>query len=657
MSKPRLITVQEFAECENVTDRAIRKRILIGKLTPAKIIESNMGQGGKSYLLDYSLLTPDGKMRYMERNARNLKQKFQGLVPEKKQMQEDEFKDLIFYTQRMEHKYGERYIMDMNYKIKVAETAIAIQKGSGSSKEKTRKLEEYAAELGTSVATIYRYIKAYNEKGPLGMGRKDPETKGVRKRVPLEMRDFIELMVIQNKLPQDIYDEVCRASALRGWKVPSLQTIYRVIKEDVPEEVKTYYQMGIEDWRNKFEPTALRDSQSLKVNEGWMLDHQTLDLFIEFNGHAVRPTLTAFIDVRSRVYPGWWIDINGSSETIVKALSYAVTPKPEKELPFGGTPEWIYLDRGKDMRSKRLNGPKQKDIQKNESLLLSPYVKGTFKYLNIEPVTALPYNPTSKAQIERSFGEVARKFSRSQRSWCGSKPEERPENFDEKAMLKKGLLPTLDEIREEFKKWIIDVYHKKKHPQEAATKLQVYMTAEKAATGIPGLDSIRLAGMKWDTAKIYKWGISKWNRVFWSDEFNNIGVMGQTAIIRWEPDNIGKLYIFIGNSKKPIVAENKELLAFRASEEAVAMLMKQKKTKRKNVKLREEFLSQEFEDICNIVNEKKESQAQLIDKKAKTKLRMLTGLEGTKLPKQEKSLSDVLLERLAGEVLDGVKAN
>lgn len=657
MSKQRLLTVKEFAECEGKEYITIFQRIARGKIIPTKVIESNTGQGGKSYLLDYNLLSFEGKRKYLESHKNRLEKEFKDIAPKEKRQSEEEFSNLVFYVQRMEHKYGERYLMDMNRKIEIAETAIAVQRGSGSSKEKTQKLEEYAAELGMSVATLYRYIKMYNDKGPLGMGRKDPETKGVRKSVPPEMRDFIEFMVTKNKLPQEIYQDVCAVASIRGWEVPSLPTIYRVIKQDVPEEVKTYYQDGIEDWKNKYEPTALRDSQGLKVNEGWMLDHQTLDLFIEFNGHAVRPALTAFIDIRSRVYPGWWIDINGSSETIVKALSYAVMPKPEKELPFEGTPEWVYLDRGKDMRSKRLNGPKRKDIEENENILLSPFVKGTFKYLNIEPVTALPYNPTSKAQIERSFGEVARKFARTQRSWCGSKPDERPEGFDEKLMLKRGLLPTLEEIRENFKAWVISEYHSMKHPIERATKLQVYLNTERAATGIPGLDAMKLAGMKWDTAKVYKYGISKWNRVFWSEEFNKVGIIGQTAVIRWEPDNIGRMYVFLENNKHPIIAENKELLSFRASEEAVAMLMKQKKQKRKSVRERVELYNQEFADLCNTVNEKKDSQAQVIQSKAKSKIRLLTGLEGTKMPKQEKSLSDVLLERMASEVLDGTNAN
>jgi hypothetical protein len=62
------------------------------------------------------------------------------------------------------------------------------------------------------------------------------------------------------------------------------------------------------------------------------------------------------MDMRTRSLVGWCISFAPNSRTIAMALHHAILPKNDPAFPQHGLPSSVYIDNGKDYRSKYLNG-------------------------------------------------------------------------------------------------------------------------------------------------------------------------------------------------------------------------------------------------------------------------------------------------------------
>ena len=189
--------------------------------------------------------------------------------------------------------------------------------------------------------------------------------------------------------------------------MPSAPTSQRL-----PKPLLILSREGKKKFQERCEPYLLTDFDSLLPNQIWVSDHGQHDVWVRndvFSGvstnAAVRPWLTAVIDMRSRKVVGTAWSANPSSHTISSALRVGIADF--------GIPQVLYIDNGKD-------------FEKIGRVDFSPECSGVLIRLGIQPQYCLPGHPQSKL-IESWFGTVRKRFDCLWPSYCGSGPKDRPE--------------------------------------------------------------------------------------------------------------------------------------------------------------------------------------------------------------------------------------
>jgi putative transposase len=164
-------------------------------------------------------------------------------------------------------------------------------------------------------------------------------------------------------------------------------------------------------------PTAARRGSAHRLRfttayQIWVSDHGQHDVWVRndlFSGvstnAAVRPWLTAVLDMRSRKVLGTAWSANPCSHTISSALRLGIADF--------GIPQVLYVDNGKD-------------FEKIGRVDFSPECSGVLIRLGIQPRYCLPGHPESKL-IESWFGTVRKRFDCLWPSYCGRGPKDRPE--------------------------------------------------------------------------------------------------------------------------------------------------------------------------------------------------------------------------------------
>ena len=166
------------------------------------------------------------------------------------------------------------------------------------------------------------------------------------------------------------------------------------------------------------------------------------DLFAGVSHNAaVRPWLTAVMDMRSRKIVGTAWSATPSSHTISSALRIAIEGC--------GIPDTLLIDNGKD-------------YEKIGRIDFSPECSGVLIRLGIKPQYCLPKHPQSKL-IESWFGTVRKRFDCLWPSYCGSTAAARPESCladlkEHQAFLKgkrkSSPLPLASEFAATARQWI-----------------------------------------------------------------------------------------------------------------------------------------------------------------------------------------------------------
>jgi len=177
-------------------------------------------------------------------------------------------------------------------------------------------------------------------------------------------------------------------------------------------------------------------------------------------GKLCRPTLIAFVDQKTQV----WLDGAVSKTECTATMKLAtyrslVAYGRLAGLSSPAMPRVIKLDNGKAFKNNALNGV---------MVALKSEMEGTFSMMGrygLEHVSyAIPYNARSKV-IERKFGEL-NEFEKMFATYVGNKLVAKPgylqrnEKFlrqQHEALIEaQGGIPTLDEVYEYFKLWMID---------------------------------------------------------------------------------------------------------------------------------------------------------------------------------------------------------
>jgi Integrase core domain. len=115
----------------------------------------------------------------------------------------------------------------------------------------------------------------------------------------------------------------------------------------------------------------------------WETDHMQAPVQVEVEGRARRPWITWFTDCATNAITGVAVTpVHPSRESVLAALRSAVL-REDPYGPFGGLPEKVRVDRGKDFLSRTVTAAFDLlDVTVEDLPAYTPHLKGTVEGLN-----------------------------------------------------------------------------------------------------------------------------------------------------------------------------------------------------------------------------------------------------------------------------------
>lgn len=600
------ITMKEAAEFEGLTYKGMTSRVSRNPKQYKTKTQPQEGGGKEQVLIAVSSLSPKG------RKAWRAAQKVDGrdVVIEKRTESAPWYVgvDLNHYTEQNKKAFYE-----------AVELAARVQDFIDyDGPDRTAYAERYALGLGVSLPTLYRYVENVLKASAwaLKMEKEDGQNRDYFRalalcRKPREKASFPSLTDEQKALIENIwfdrrfaanlgtiemlYEKFEEVAEGRGWEsYPSIKTVARYIKHlmDKPgaESARYLAANGVREWKNKKMLKGRRDATSLKVMEYVVGDEHTFDFWVQWvapNGKvkAVRPKLVAWMDMRSRAIVGDVACVNANGDTLKESLVKMLYSHP------GGVPHILHVDNGKDYTKKELTGQSRK--KRNIDFAFDSETVGFYQSIGIEEVgRSLPYQPWDKP-IERFFSTVCSKFSKWFESYTGTLTGSKTyakRQKDVDGMLERGELLTMEEFFEAWTEWKETKYHTREHRglkdagERWTTPIEVFENAPRYEKAAPPREYVAMLLMKADTARVYNYGITKFGVTYADSELGKY--IGQHVGIKWDIDDVTKLYVYDKEGRKICEAVSAELLAFgpHCSQATLEAHMKAQKQQLKNVR-------------------------------------------------------------------------
>lgn len=600
------VTLEEAAELEGISYEAMKKRVQRNQNSFKTITEARDG-GKDRVLVALSSLSKKARRSHKE------KMKIDGrdVVIEQRTGQEEIpwyiDIDLNWYIENFSKQYYEA--VELGNQLREF-----LNYGEG---ERTAFAEEFAEKLGISQRTLYRYAKDYLEASAwamklhkedgnnydffkvLALCRK-PKDRHTFPSLKPEVRAYIENVWFDKHFAANagtvemLYSKLEKVAAVQDWEYPSYQTVSRYInylmEEGRAKNAHFLAAKGTKEYKNKVMVKGSRDTKSLPVMGLVQGDEHTFDCWVAYthpNGKvtAIRPRLVAWIDTRSRTILGDVMCLHANSQILKQSLLKMIYGTP------GGVPQWLLIDNGKDYTAESMTGRKRS--QRKEELSFDSETQGFYRSIGIQDdMRSLPYQPWSKAQIERFFGTVCSSFTKWMYSYTGTLTGSKTAGKIKKdipKMLEHGELLSMEEFYELWTKWKNEVYHNKEHSglkrqKERYTKpIELFMNAEeKYYQPAPPKSYASILMMKAERVHVYNVGIRKFGYEYRAQEL--VDYIGEKVDIKYDPEDVTRLYVYTREGKKICEAVSQELLMIaprvqqKALEEHIKMQKRQLKT-------------------------------------------------------------------------------
>ena len=297
-----------------------------------------------------------------------------------------------------------------------------------------------------SVATLYRKKKTL-EEGDLNsvIDRRGKARKGKTDMPEYIKKTFLYYYLVDGgeghaysiTKCMEYTEKWAENNAANALPLPSYSSFYRLAM-DVPEAVRILMREGDRAYYNKASVYTRRDYESIASNDWWVGDTYTCDtLTLGPDGKTHRPYLTAWVDVRSGIFVGWYISFGGnSSQNSIYAL--------RRGCLAHGMPNYnAYVDNGREYLTFDFGGRghRAKKVLANGEAPFEP--KTILDYMGVEMKNAIVQNSRAKL-VERSFRNVKEHIMRLFPTYTGGSPEEKPEAL--KKALQRGDIPTDEEF-------------------------------------------------------------------------------------------------------------------------------------------------------------------------------------------------------------------
>lgn len=466
-------------------------------------------------------------------------------------------------------------------------------------KGKTALADKLSVELGIGQRTLYRYVdnitqslawsikmeaeedKNFDYFAPLSLCRK-PRISHTFPSLSADQKAIIENIWFNKSFATNrgtiemLYEAFENEAIKRGWETyPSAKTVGRYVSYCMNERKGNNAHFlaanGDRKFRNVQMIKSLRDASALEVMEFVQGDEHTFDCWVSYtmpNGKvkAVRPKLVCWIDTRTRCIMGDVLCVDANSDILKKSMVKMIYSSP------GGIPKHLHIDNGKDYTSKQMTGQNRKDrvfeaMDPNE--FFDEETIGFYRSIGIQEWSrSLPYQPWGKGHIERFFNTVNLKFTRWMDSYVGtltaSKTACKIEKDAEK-MLAEGRLLTMEEFYDVWTEFKETKYHVrphnslKKEKQKWLTPISLFENAEEHyRKPLPSREYVASLLMRSEIKPVKNIGITHMNTLYTSDELAYY--VNQKVRIKWDVDDITRLYVYTLDGTKICEAESAEML-------------------------------------------------------------------------------------------------
>jgi len=323
-----------------------------------------------------------------------------------------------------------------------------------------------------SVRGLERWIAAWQAGGAAALV--DGSCAPNRETISAAAWEFMQgLWLREQRLTvRQCYDTALILAAEKGWRLPG----FRSVQKRFQKLDRKLAWAGREPKR--FEDRALpyitRDWSRTPAMGLWVADHRQMDFLVprplEVAGRLRlshdrpragiawswhRPWLTCYLDARSWYPVAWALEFDGPDGD--RTMGTFV-----QGVRAHGLPAHVYLDNGKDFRMVRYSGGRPRRDGRSK-IVEEGAVRPLLEMLGVGVTFAEPYNAKAKI-IEPWFRLVADRFDRLMDTYCGRRSDLRPEAAEKLQRLKGSAQAwaengfTLDRVRDQFARWVEDVY-------------------------------------------------------------------------------------------------------------------------------------------------------------------------------------------------------
>jgi putative transposase len=370
-------------------------------------------------------------------------------------------------------------------------------------------LQKQAEAAGVSLRTLRDYHTRFRREGFAGLAPHGRIDKGTSHLLSAEMAQFIEGLRLTHRdaSVRFIYELACQHAAATGERAPGLWQV-RSICAQIPAPVRLLADGREETFRNRYRLTYPIAHDPHRIV--WQIDHKApLHVLVRdlrapshrSTSGEVRPYLTLVIDSASRLVMAGLFSYDPPDRFMV-ATAIRTGMLTTEHKPFGGVPDEIWVDNGKDLIADHVH---QLAAGLGSTLLPGP-----------------PHYPELRGIVERLHETLDTRLWATLPGYVGANVVER--NPKARAEL------SLSELDQRFRTFI-ERYHQEVHSATGQTPLQFW---QEHATQIQVNERLLDVLLKEAAQRrVLKEGIKYGGRIYWHADLATL--VGEDVLVRAAP--------------------------------------------------------------------------------------------------------------------------
>jgi len=445
-------------------------------------------------------------------------------------------------------------------------------------RSRTEAKQMFCSSHKIGVRSLSRWLTRYRDQGLIGL----IDTRGgcvfISQMISAEAFETFKALYLT---PQQLTIKTCwrnisfiNTDQNKGWTVPPYQTMVRHVNKHISLAVSVLHREGLGAYEAKCAPYIESDPDSVQPGQIWIGDHHQYNCFIRHRSKWIRPWITAWEDMRSRLAAGWYITASPNQTTILQAMRRGI-----EKL---GPPDSVKIDNGRDYDSEMWTGTtKQRRRILKAGYIDEQAVAGIYAMMDVGVSFSRPYHPQSKA-VERFFDTMDIQFIKTIETYAGKDTDRKPEDLAAKLNNPKVIARafTLDTFAAAVGDYL-SIYNQTAHTgrgMNGRTPVEVMATRQSRRVISDGV--LDLLMRVWSgELKIGKNGVRFKGLLYGQFDPELLIRQGDKCRLSYDPDDLRRVYIYDAATYRLItIAEQNQLIAYGAavSEDALREASKQK---------------------------------------------------------------------------------